>query len=251
MNKQITTLLVDDEPGSLATLEQLIQMYCPSLKVIGKAMNPIEAAAKIEELQPQLVFLDIEMPYGNAFDMLDKMNEISFEIIFVTAYNNYALKAFRYAAADYLLKPLNIDELVEAVSRVADRMDGQQVDGRIEALLENLSNKSDKFSKIILPVNDGFLVEDVDQIMYLNAEGSYTTIHLASNKKVMVSKLLKEFEDMLPEVDFCRIHHSTIININYVKKFYKGRGGEVEMANGEMMLISTRKKSDFLSRFKQ
>lgn len=250
MSKQITTLLVDDEPGSLATLEQLIQMYCPSIRVIGKAMNPIEAAAQIESLQPQLVFLDIEMPYGNAFDMLDKMKEISFEIIFVTAYNNYALKAFRYAAADYLLKPLNIDELVEAVNRITDRINSQRVDGRIAALIENLNNKSEKFSKIILPVNDGFLVEDVDQIMYLNAEGSYTTIHLASNKKVMVSKLLKEFEDMLPVVDFCRIHHSTIININYVKKFYKGRGGEVEMANGEMMLISTRKKSDFLSRFK-
>ena len=250
MNKLITTLLVDDEPGSLATLEQLIQMYCPSLKVIGKAMNPIEAAAMIEELQPQLVFLDIEMPYGNAFDMLDKMNDISFEVIFVTAYNNYALKAFRYAAADYLLKPLNIDELVDAVNRIAGRIGNHDVNSRIGALLDNLNNKSDKFRKIILPINDGFLVEDVEQIMYLNAEGSYTTIHLASNKKVMVSKLLKEFEDMLPESDFCRIHHSTIININYVKKFYKGRGGEVEMANGEIMLISTRKKSDFLSRFK-
>ena len=250
MSNKITTVLVDDEPGSLATLEQLIHTYCPDLQVVGKAMNPIQARELIDSVQPQLVFLDIEMPYGNAFDMLDQMGDIKFEVVFVTAYNNYALKAFRYAAADYLLKPLNIDELVEAVNKISRRLSSNTVNNRIHSLLENLQQKSEKFRKIILPTNDGFLVEDVSQIMYLNAEGSYTTIHLAPNRKVMVSKILKEFEDMLPEEDFCRIHHSSIININYVKKFFKGRGGEVEMQDGEIMLISTRKKSDFLSRFK-
>lgn len=251
MSNNIKTILVDDEPGSLAMLEQLLITYCPSVQIIGKAVNSVEAKSLIENLHPTLVFLDIELPYGNAFDMLDKISSISFEVIFVTAYNNYALKAFRYAAADYLLKPVNIDELIAAVNRISSRLGEKKVNNRIVSLLENIGNNADPFKKIILPTVDGFLVEDINNIMYLQAEGSYTCFHLQQNKKVLVSKNLKEFEDILPEQLFCRIHHSTIININYVKKFFKGRGGEVEMQDGQMILIATRKKADFLSRFRQ
>ena len=192
MSNKITTVLVDDEPGSLATLEQLIHTYCPDLLVVGKAMNPIQARELIDSVQPQLVFLDIEMPYGNAFDMLDQMGDIKFEVVFVTAYNNYALKAFRYAAADYLLKPLNIDELVEAVNKISRRLSSNTVNNRIHSLLENLQQKSEKFRKIILPTNDGFLVEDVSQIMYLNAEGSYTTKLLTDGVRRIAQKVGEE-----------------------------------------------------------
>lgn len=250
MENNIRCILVDDEPLSLATLEELLRKYCPSVVVEGKAVNPIQGAELARELNPDLVFLDIEMPFGNAFDMLDKLEPVTFEVIFVTAFNEYALKAFRYSAADYLLKPINIEELQEAVGKIERRIGEKNVNTRIASLLENLNQGPGPFKKISLPTTEGFIVEDIDNIMYLHAEGSYTYIHLKDNQKILVSKHLKEFEDMLPELNFCRIHHSSIININYVKKYFKGRGGEVEMQDGETILISTRKKSDFFSRFR-
>ncbi|MCU0335456.1 MAG: LytTR family DNA-binding domain-containing protein [Chitinophagaceae bacterium] len=250
MIKPLKAVLVDDEAGSVAALDQLLQTYCPQLQVVGSAANPIEAKEVIEREVPDLVFLDIEMPYGNAFDLLDSIGEIKFEVIFVTAYNNYAIKAFRYAAADYLLKPISIDELVAAVDRVEKRRGHQEINNRVLSVLASVSGGADAFKKIILPTLEGFLVEDVSKIMYLHAEGSYTYFYMADRRKLLVSKNLKEFEDMLPEPTFCRIHHSSIININFVKKYYKGRGGEVEMEDGETILISTRKKSEFFSRFR-
>ncbi|MCU0394676.1 MAG: LytTR family DNA-binding domain-containing protein [Chitinophagaceae bacterium] len=241
----INTILIDDEPGSIRALEGLLEKYCPVVNIIGQAQNPIEGAKLVQEMQPDLVFLDIEMPYGNAFDMLDKLAPIRFEVIFVTAFNNYALKAFRYAAADYLLKPISIEELSEAVNRISERLDRKKVNTSIETLLSNLHNEGSNAKRISLPTQDGFRVEDINNIMYLHAEGSYTFIYLKDKEKILVSRNLKDFEDMLPDNIFCRIHHSSIININYVKQYFKGRGGEVEMQDGEIILISTRKKADF------
>ncbi len=246
MAAKIKAIIVDDEAGSVRTMEELLSKYCHSVEIVGKAYDPEEAAEVIAVQKPQLVFLDIEMPFGNAFDLLDKIAPVDFEIIFVTAFNNYAIKAFRYAAADYLLKPINIEELKESVARIEQRLGEQQVNARIETLLENLqAPENGAFRKISLPTTDGFRIEDIHNIMYLNAEGSYTFIFMKGGEKILVSKNLKEFEDILPESIFCRIHHSSIININYVKQYYKGRGGEVVMEDGEVIMISTRKKADF------
>lgn len=246
MANKIKAIIVDDEEGSVRTMEELLAKYCPLIEVAGKAYDPEEAAEVIAVQKPQLVFLDIEMPFGNAFDLLDKIAPVEFEIIFVTAFNNYAIKAFRYAAADYLLKPVDIEELKAAVSRIEQRLGDQQVNARIQTLLENLQTpEAGAFRKISLPTTDGFRIEDIHNIMYLNAEGSYTYIFLKGGEKFLVSKNLKEFEDILPESIFCRIHHSSIININFVKQYYKGRGGEVVMEDGEVIMISTRKKADF------
>lgn len=246
MAVRIKAIIVDDEPGSVRTIEALLSRYCPTVEVVGKAYDPEEAAVMIAAEQPQLVFLDIEMPFGNAFDLLDKLAPVTFEIIFVTAFNSYAVKAFRYAAADYLLKPLDIEELKAAIGRIENRLGGNQINKRIEMLLENIRQpEPGAFRKISLPTSDGFRIEHIHKIMYLHAEGSYTYIFLENGQKVLVSKNLKEFEDLLPENIFCRIHHSSIININFVKQYYKGRGGEVEMTDGELIMISTRKKADF------
>lgn len=247
MNK-LKTILVDDEPLSLSMLEEMLGKYCPSLVITGKASDAQQAAAIIEAQSPDVVFLDIEMPYGNAFDLLDKMAEIRFEIIFVTAYSNYAIKAFKYAATDYLLKPLNFEELQQAVNRIHIKVGERKLNERIAVLLENLNTKPDEAKKIMLPIADGFMVEQVQDILYLSAEGSYTRVNLVNDKKVLVSKNLKEFEDILPPHVFYRIHNSTIINTNYVKKFTRGRGGEVEMSDGEIFLVASRRKADFLEK---
>lgn len=248
--KPLKVVIVDDEPGSIAALEQLLQTYCQQVRVVAHASNPVAAKEVIERENPDLVFLDIEMPYGNAFDLLDSLSVIDFEVIFVTAYNNYAIKAFRYAAADYLLKPISIEELVAAVERVEKRHGHKEINSRVLSVLANVTNGAERHKRIILPTLEGFLVEDVSNIMYLHAEGSYTYFHMADKRKLLVSKNLKEFEEMLPDANFCRIHHSSIINVDYVKKYFKGRGGEVEMEDGEVILISSRKKADFFSRFR-
>lgn len=247
--RKIRSVIIDDEPGNIVTLRELLKGYCTRVAVAGTASNPVEGLQLIESEKPEIVFLDIEMPYGNAFSMLDKFETISFEIIFITAFNEYAIKAFKYAALDYLLKPVSIPELVAAVERAAQRLEERNINTRIASLLANLKTEEKQTDKIGLPTKDGFHFEDVDNILFLEAQGSYTYIYLKSNVRDTVSRTLNYFEDILPPDSFCRVHHSYIININYVKKYYKGRGGYVEMENGSMIEISSRKKEDFLSKF--
>lgn len=246
----ISAVIIDDEPGNVLTLLELVKQYCPNVIVVGTAPDPLKGYELIVETAPQLVFLDIEMPYGNAFDLLDKLVPVSFEVIFVTAFNDYAIKAFKYAALDYLLKPVNINELKAAVSKVSQRLEEKNINTRIGSLLLNLRSETTVPQKIALPTIDGCSFENINDIMYLQAEGSYTYIFSKEKTKLLVSKNLKEFEDLLPAASFCRVHHSNIININFVKKYYKGRGGYVQMEDGATIEISTRKKGDFFERFK-
>jgi two-component system, LytTR family, response regulator len=246
----ISAVIIDDEPGNVLTLLELVKQYCPNVIVVGTAADPLKGYELIIETAPQLVFLDIEMPYGNAFDLLDKLVPVSFEVIFVTAFNDYAIKAFKYAALDYLLKPININELKAAVNKVSQRLEEKNINTRISSLLDNLRAESTTPQKIALPTIEGCSFENITDIMYLQAEGSYTYIHCKEKPKLLVSKHLKEFEDLLPTASFCRVHHSSIININFVKKYYKGRGGYVQMEDGASIEISTRKKGDFFERFK-
>ena len=248
--QKIRSVIVDDEPGNVITLKELLKSYCPQVIVEGIAENPVAAAELIKEINPDLVFLDIEMPYGNAFTLLDKMQPISFEIIFITAYNEYAIKAFKYSALDYLLKPVSIPELKAAVNKSVIRLKEKDISMRVTAMLENLNpDKKHKLEKIGLPTRDGFHFENLDCIMFMEAEGSYTNVFLTGNRKETVSRTLNYFDDILPSSTFCRVHHSHIININFVKKYFKGRGGYVEMINGSMIEISARKKDDFLNKF--
>lgn len=245
----INSIIIDDEPGNIITLSELLKAYCPEVSVIGTAPDPRKGADLIDELSPALVFLDIEMPYGNAFDMLDKLAPVKFEVIFITAFNSYAIKAFKYAALDYILKPVNINELKDAVQKVSTRLEEKTMNSRINFLLSNLKQENPVSQKIGLPTSDGFLFEYLDNIMHIQAEGSYCSVFIKGKKKELVSKNLKEFEDILPSSVFCRVHHSYIININFVKKYYKGRGGYVEMEDGASIEISVRKKNSFFDRF--
>lgn len=247
----ISAILVDDEPRNLRILKNLLEEFCPLVKVVGEAESSETAIALIRNSQPDLVFLDIEMPFGNAFDLLDRLMPVNFQVIFVTAFDNYALKAFRYCALDYLLKPLDIDDLKTAVQKVSERVKEKNMDQKLDIFLKNI--KGGKFSqqKIGLPTNDGLFFTNVENIIRCEASGSYTIIYLADKQKFVVSKSLKEYEDMLPEEDFCRIHHSHIVNLAYVKKYFKGRGGYIEMQDNTSIEVSTRKRDEFLSKFEQ
>lgn len=250
MSQKINSIIIDDEPGNIITLQELLKLYCPAVKVVAAAPDPLKAFDVITALQPDLVFLDIEMPYGNAFDLLDRFAQVKFEVVFITAFDSYAVKAFKYAAVDYLLKPVNIDELKQAVNKVAERLQDKTENMRVKALLNNLKLPYGNTQKIGLSTDSGFQLEELQNILYLEAAGSYTFVNTRQGQKYTISKNLKEFEDMLPEDIFCRVHHSYIINITGVKKYNKGRGGSVEMENGTSIDVAVRKKEQFLERFK-
>ncbi len=250
MTPKINAIIIDDEPGNIITLQELLRLYCPEVKVMDTAPDPLKGYDSILHNDPDLVFLDIEMPYGNAFDLLNRFASVKFEVIFITAFDSYAVKAFKYAAADYLLKPVNIDELKHAVHKLAQRLHDKTENLRVKTLLNNLKLSGNAAPRIGLTTETGFQLEEIQNILYLEASGSYTLVYTKDGNKYIIAKNLKEFEDILPEAVFCRVHHSYIINITGVKKYSKGRGGAVEMENGISIDVAVRKKEQFLDRFK-
>jgi two-component system LytT family response regulator len=254
MNKQmptITAVIIDDEPGNIITLTELLKLYCPEVTVEATAADPVRGLEIINRIRPALVFLDIEMPYGNGFQLLDKLSPVTFEVIFVTAFNNYAIKAFKYAAIDYILKPVNITELKEAVKKASRRIDEKNINARVGYLLNNLKPENKNEQKIALSTEGSLFFENLNNIMYIEASGSYSNVFIKDQKKKVVTKKLKEFEDILPEHIFCRVHHSYIINTNFIKQYFKGRSSYVQMHDGTNIAIAVRKKDSFLQKFIQ
>ncbi len=247
----IKTIIVDDEPGNVITLTKLLQDYCPNIELIGTATNVKEAEEAIHKLQPQLIFLDIEMPDGSGFDLLNNIAPINFEVVFVTAFNAYALQAFKYAAIDYILKPVSIIELKNAVNKVSVLLEKTQINKRIDLLLQNIKSESVDRKKIGISTVDGYIFEELSEIMYLESDKNYTIIYIKNGRKEVVSKSIGEMEELLPNKLFCRIHKCYLININYIKKYLKGRGGTVIMEDGINIEVSSRKKDDFLKLIEQ
>jgi two-component system LytT family response regulator len=247
--QKISTVIIDDEPGNIITLVELLKLYCPEVLVEATAADPIKGVEIINQIKPALVFLDIEMPYSNGFQMLDKISPITFEVIFITAFNNYAIKAFKYAAIDYILKPVNITELKEAVKKAAKRLEEKTVNARVSYLLNNLRSENVGEQKIGLAAEGSLYFESLHNIMYLEASGSYTNVFIKNQKKRVVTKKLKDFEDILPDHIFCRVHHSYIININYISQYFKGRSSYVQMQDGANIAIAVRKRENFLQKF--
>lgn len=245
----IKTILVDDEPGNIITLGELLKSYCPQITIVGVAENIERATSLIQTAQPDLVMLDIEMPYGNGFDLLERVSPANFEVIFVTAFDNYAIRAFKYAAIDYILKPVSIQELQEAIDKVRLRLNEKQVNSKINLLLSTLKSGQGDIKKIAFPTGDGLVFEAVDNILFIEASGSYTTIHLTGGHKYLVAKKISDIEQVLPVSLFFRVHNSFIINIQKIKKYHKGRGGYVVMENGASIEVATRKRDEFLDRF--
>lgn len=243
----LNTVIVDDEPKNLRILKKLLQDYCPKIKVCGEATDVKMAYNVIKELKPSLVLLDIEMPYGNAFDLLDSLRPIDFEIIFITAFDNYSLKAFKYSAIDYLLKPVDITELQDATDKAIQKISNNNINEQVELLLNNFKNPQNNLQKIAIPTLDGFVFIHVDEIIRCEANGAYTFIYVANSEKIIASKGIKEYEEILPQAVFCRIHNSHLVNLNRIKKYNKGRGGTVIMEDGATLEVASRRRDEFLS----
>ncbi|HYV91176.1 MAG TPA: LytTR family DNA-binding domain-containing protein [Chitinophagales bacterium] len=244
----INAIIVDDEISGRQYLRQLIDKFAQQVKVIGEAANAKEATALIHAVDPDLVFLDIEMPGQSGIEMLRDLKEINFAVVFVTAFNQYAVDAFRLGAIDYLLKPVDPDDLQRAIARVESSTEmTEQINRKLHEFTHQYGQA---LTKITIPTQQGFEFIDFSDIVFLQSESNYTRINLKDGKKLMASRLLGEFEESLKPYNFFRIHKSFIINLAHMKKYTKGEGGTVMMSDGSEMDVSRRMKEAFLKRIK-
>lgn len=242
----LRAILVDDEANSLSALKQKLIEHCPQVDIIGSYTKPAECIEAINTLKPDLLFLDIEMPGINGFNLLQQLEYKEFELVFVTAYDHYAIKAIRFSALDYLVKPVDIEELKGSVERAEQKKNNNSTNERLNLLLDHISNPKKDFKRIVIPSQDSLRFIKIDEIIYLEANMNYTHIYMSGNEKYVVSRTIKEYEDLLPESNFIRIHNSYIINKDYLEKYERGEGGQVIMSNGVRLDVSKRKKADFL-----
>ncbi len=241
---KIKSIIVDDELIARNVLENYLKKYCPVIELVGQAQHIKEAVPMIKSLQPQLVFLDVEMPFGNAFDILEACEDQQFETIFITAYSEYSLKALNRSAAYYILKPIDILELVAAVNKVQMSILKADEFNRTQILLQNLKLKPEK-QQIILPTLQGFDVIKAESIVKLQANGNFTDVYLEDGSKKMICKFLKHFDELL-DAPFTRIHRSFIVNVNFVKSYSKSAGGFVTLTDGSEVEVSATYKDQLL-----
>ena len=248
LNK-IRSVIVEDESAAREALKNYLQKYCPQIEVIGEAHNCKEAIPLLHQLEPQLVFLDVEMPFGNAFDVLEGCKDLYFETIFVTAFSEYSLQALNQSAAYYLLKPISIEELILAVNKVQQHIVNQEIINRNKVLIENFREPRSEKQQVVLPTLEGFEVVKMEDILRLQGNGNFTDIYLRNKTKKMVCRFLKHFGDILP-YPFIRVHKSHIINANCVKSYHKNSGGYVVLEDNTEIEVSPTYKEEFLNIFK-
>ncbi len=240
---KLKAVIIDDEQDSRTILANYLGKYCKDVEVLGFGDSVKTGIVAIEEYQPDVIFLDIEMPYGNGFDLLESIEQINFEIVFVTAYDNYAVKALNRSAAYYILKPIDIDDLINAVERIKQNISENEVQQHAKILLENLGNKGHKVQKIILPTMEGFELINSDEILYCEAEDNFTQFYFTDQRKpLLICRTLKFYEQALEDLGFLRIHRSYLVNLNFVKRYTKGKGGYITMENGKELEVSASKK---------
>lgn len=245
---KINSIIVDDEKHGRENLAGLLAQHCSNVEVLGSA-NSVESAIElIKETSPELVFLDIEMPKASGFQLLEYFNEINFEVIFVTAYGNYAIKAIRFSAADYILKPINYHELKAAVEKVTERIRYKTENDRIKELHRNI--KQPENPRIGLPTGDRIEFVNPADIINCKGEGNYTHIYLSGAKHLLVAKTLMEFEELLNDFSFIRTHKSHLVNLKHVTAWLKTDGGMLQLSNGEKVAVSRRRKESVLEMLK-
>lgn len=248
MNK-LRAIIVDDEKASRDTLGNYLKKYCPEVDLIEAVNSVKEGLGSIKTHQPDLVFLDVEMPYGNAFDLLEAVEEISFETIFVTAFSNYALQALNVSAAYYLLKPIDIDELIKAVKKVKENRESSDMPSYTRILVENIHKQHKQNHKIVLPTLDGFEVVQVKNIIRCKAEDNFSCFYLEDGSKKLICRTLKFYDNLLSEFEFVRVHKSHLVNFQHITKYYKGKGGQLSMSDGSRVDVAPARKKDLISRF--
>jgi two-component system, LytTR family, response regulator len=244
----IKAILIDDEVHCLETLSILLKEYCPQVSVLDRCRSAAKALEAIEKLKPELVFLDIEMPSMNGFEMLEQFHEIPFAVVFTTSYDQYAIKAIRFSALDYLLKPIDPKELIVAVQKIQNQRTLPSAE-QFEMLLKQVHHKDTGFQKIAIPTLEGFELIPADQIVYCKAEDNYTHLYLKNKNKVTACRSLKEMEEQLQDFSFfIRVHHSYVVNLNEVTKYIRGEGGYLILNDGTTVNVSRSRKEMLLKK---
>lgn len=245
----IRCVLVDDEADSLEVIAMLLKTYCPAVKIEAACNSAEKGIAAIEQYRPDVVFLDIEMPNMNGFDMLEKFDELFFDVVFITAYHQFAIKAFRYSALNYLLKPVDPDDLLETIRRI-EKNKTVPLKEQMELLMQTVASPAAQtIARIALTTSYGMLFVETKDIVYCESDNNYTSVKMKGGKKILVSKTLKEIDDTLSGTDFYRIHNSYLVNLGHIQKFVRGDGGYVVMDDETIVTISRTKKQEFLDLF--
>jgi two-component system LytT family response regulator len=244
----ITCIIIDDERNCIEMMEWLIKTYTPNVKIDAMCDSAEKGIEAITKYRPDVVFLDIEMPRMNGFDMLKQFDKLFFDVVFTTAYDQFAIKAFRFSALNYLLKPIDPDDLIETIHRLEEKKSVPSKD-QIQLLVESVKNMKATTPRIALTTNDGMIFVSTQDIVFCEAESNYTSVVLANGKKIVVSKVLKDIDEALSGPDFFRIHNSFLINLNRIKKFVRGDGGYVVMDNDTTISISRSRRQEFMELF--
>lgn len=242
----IQAIIIDDEADGREALRIALERYFPEINIKRICESPEQGIEAIKSVKPDLVFLDVQMPHLSGFDLLRKVSPFDFEVIFVTAHDQYAIKAIRFSALDYLLKPVDVDDLRTAVQKVKERLEQKNTSQQYQSVLHNALQNGSKIDRLAVPTQDGIEFFHTADIIYCEAQGSYTNILLKGKSKALVSRNLKDFENLLADSGFCRVHHSFLINMSHVRKYVKGEGGYVIMTDDHHVDVSRRKKDEFL-----
>jgi two-component system, LytTR family, response regulator len=247
----LKAVIVEDEQLSREILSGYIAKYCHDVAVVAEADSVTTGIAAIKKHKPDILFLDVEMPKGTGFDLLEQLDDIDFETVFVTAYGNYAIQALNYSAAYYILKPVSIEELVSAVDKIKQQKQKKHLSLHTKVLLENIQNGNLQNYKIVLPLQDGFEVVAVKDVIHCRANDNFTDFHFLNKQKKMICRTLKFYEDLLGESGFLRVHKSHLVNLDHVVKYNKGKGGQLTMVDGAVIDVSPNRKDELMLHFEK
>jgi two-component system LytT family response regulator len=245
MTNDLRAILIDDELNSLENLQSKLLKYCPVVKVLAALEKPEEGLKSVRQQKPDVLFLDIEMPKINGFRFIEELGDFEGEIIFITAYNHFAIEAIRISAFDYLVKPVSIADLQAAVSRLQHER-SRHTKERLNLLKQSIRENKSQENKIAVPTNEGLEFIIIKNIIRIESSTNYSRLHLVNKHSILVTRLLKDFEELLMPYRFFRVHNSHLINLNYISKYIRGDGGQVVMENGDVVDVSRRKKEQFL-----
>lgn len=246
---ELKAVIVEDEEAGRVTLSNYLKKYCPNVKLSAMADSVETGLEAIKKHKPDIVFLDVEMPFGNGFDLLEQAEDIDFETIFVTAYSEYAIKALNFSASYYILKPIDIDELITAVEKIEKEKAKEDYSVHSKILLENIKNSNKQLHKIVLPLIDGFEIVQVKDIIRCKAEDNFTNFFMEDGSKKLICRTLKFYEEMLSDFDFVRTHKSHMVNVQHIKQYKKGKGGQVIMSDNSEVEVSAKRKKGLLEKF--
>jgi len=246
----LRAIIVDDEPKGRSILQQLLALHAPQLNIAGVAANADEGLKMIDAYNPDVVFLDVEMPGKSGFDLLRELHTVDFKVVFVSAHNHYSLKAIKFHAFDYLLKPIDLDELKQTIEKLLQFSQPHSHE-QMNEMLSASKQGNTEFGKIGIPSLSSIDLVAIDDILYCEASSNNTFIYLTNNKKIVATKNLKEYEELLVNHRFFRIHHAYLVNLKHIAKYIKGEGGSVILSNQKELEVSRRKKQEFLNTLKQ